>query len=254
MTKMGLLREEAHWSLVVPRRFSYGGLEGSYVQSSAGAQSKFVGPLFRPNFGPGPKNDFLGPKIDEAQGALRLGRLGGGESRGARSLVGGRRLQWGTSTTKSFLACSSLLVPRFGRWEAYLALFFDTEADGGGCVAWGRRKSAACRAAGWAIGVVEVDSRVGAGDVRCGGREVEFAASGGSFGALTGVFCVEFDADDDGELCLGSGRPEMGANGASGAKIGVAGRGAVLSGRVADSDRFPLEPGSFSGFRACFEA
>ena len=72
---------------------------------------------------------------------------------------------------------------------------------------------------------------------------------------LWGVFfCVEFDAEDDGELCLGSGRLEMGANGASGATIGVAGRGVVLSGREADGDRFHWEPGSFSGFCACFEA
>ena len=93
-----------------------------------------------------------------------------------------------------------------------------------------------------------------AGAARRATRKVEFSACAGSFGALEGVFCVEFDAEDDGELRLSSGRLEMGANGASGVTIGVAGRGAVLSGRVADDDRFHWEPGSFSGFCAYFEA
>ena len=68
-----------------------------------------------------------------------------------------------------------------------------------------------------------------AGDVRRATRKVEFSACGASFGALESVSCVEFDAEDDGALCLGSERPEMGANGASGVAIGAAGAGAVLS-------------------------
>ena len=60
-----------------------------------------------------------------------------------------------------------------------------------------------------------------AGGGRRGGRECDFSASGASFGAFEVAFSVEFDAEDVGELLLGSGRPEMAAIGASDAESGV---------------------------------
>ena len=72
--------------------------------------------------------------------------------------------------------------------------------------------------------------RAVAGGVRLASREVDFSASDGSFGALGGAFCVEFDDEGVGTLCLGSNGREMGAIDAAGAAIGTAGAVAVLSG------------------------
>ena len=118
---------------------------------------------------------------------------------------------------KTFAGGSRLLLPHFGHGEAYRVYFGALktmkQVSGG---QFGPEIGEICAPEG------AIDAAGGdAGDVRRGGRECEFSASGASFGAFEVAFWAEFDAEDVGELLLGSERPEMAAFGASDAESGV---------------------------------